>query len=498
MAAAVPKYTQLSENTEADVCVIGAGIAGLTTAYLLALEGKSVIVLDDGAIGGGETGRTTAHLTAALDKRYLELERLHGQKGARLAAESHAAAIDKIEQIIKDEDFTCDFERIDGYLFVPPGGSKELLDREWVATGNIGLKTEVVPRAPISGFDTGPSLRFPGQAQFHPLKYLAGLASAITQRGGRIFTGSHVERVDGGSQAKVKTADGHTVSAGSVVVATNVPFNDRMTIHTKQYPYRSYVIGARVPTGTVFSALYWDTADPYHYARVQRVSAVDGSGEHDILIVGGEDHKTGQADDMDERFARLEAWAREHFPMIVAVDFHWSGQVVEPFDGLAFIGHNPLDAKNVYIATGTSGNGMTYGTIAGMILSDLIAGRTNPWATLYDPSRKTPWAAKDFARENINVAMQYTDLVKGGDVSSVDDIAPGSGGVIREGLKKIAAYRDPSGELHRMTAICPHLGCVVHWNSAESTWDCPCHGSRFSPNGRVVNGPAADGLAPIK
>lgn len=496
--AAVPRFEPIAEDAETSTCVVGAGIAGLTTAYLLAREGAGVVVLDDGPLGGGETGRTTAHLASALDDRYFELERLHGERGARLAAESHAAAIDRIEEIVRAEGIDCDFERLDGYLFVPPGESLEVLHREAEATRRAGIPTEIVSRAPISGFDTGPSLRFPRQAQFHPLKYLSGLASAITRMGGRICTGSHVDRVDGGRVAEVRISGGRVVRAESVVIATNVPFNDRVTIHTKQAPYRTYVVGARVPNGTVFSALYWDTPDPYHYVRLHRVRATDGSGDHSLLIVGGEDHKTGQADDMDERFGRLEAWARERFPMIEGVDLRWSGQVIEPVDGLAFIGHNPLDEPNVYIATGDSGNGMTHGTIAGMLLTDLIRGRSNPWATLYDPSRKTLRSAKDFALENLNVALQYADWAKGGDVHSADEIAPGSGAVLQEGLKKVAAFRDASGTLHRMSAVCPHLGCVVHWNKAESTWDCPCHGSRFSPRGRVVNGPAAQPLEPLE
>jgi len=492
---ALPKFSSLAEGTGTGVCVVGAGIAGLTTAYLLAREGKEVVVLDDGAVGGGETGRTTAHLTSVLDHRYFELERLHGKQGAVLAAESHSAAIDRIEEIVLTEQIECDFERLDGYLFVPPGEPTEVLDRELAATHRVRMETEIVPRAPIAGFHTGPSLRFPRQAQFHPLKYLGGLAAAITRMGGRIYTGSHVDKVDGG---QVHVSGGQVVTAGAVVVATNVPFNDRITIHTKQAPYRTYVIGARVPVGTVFSALHWDTSDPYHYLRLQRVRASDASGDHNVLIVGGEDHKTGQADDMNERFHRLEVWARERFPMIEGIDFRWSGQVVEPVDGLAFIGPNPNDEKNVFIATGTSGNGMTYGTIAGILLTDLIYGRSNPWTTLYDPSRNTLRAVKDFAQENLNVLKQYVDWAKGGDVSSVDEIAPGTGAVVQDGLKKMAVYRDPAGLIHRTSAVCPHLGCVVHWNKVESTWDCPCHGSRFSPTGRVINGPAAEPLTPLE
>lgn len=265
--------------------------------------------------------------------------------------------------------------------------------------------------------------------------------------------------------------------------------NDIVTIHTKQAAYRTFVVAMQLSNGSVPRALYWDTADPYHYVRL-----VPGRGKGDVLIVGGEDHKTGQEDDAEERFKRLIAWTRERFPTRGEPVYAWSGQIMEPNDGIAFIGRNPGDANNVYIATGDSGNGMTHGTIAGMLLTDLILGRENPWEALYDPSRITLRAASEFAKENLNFAVQYTDLVTGGDVDSPDQLASGSGAVLRRGLKKIAAYRDPNGQIHEFSAICPHLGCVVQWNSTEKTWDCPCHGSRFEAQGKVINGPAITGL----
>ncbi len=385
VTAEIPPQDVLSASAHADVCIVGAGIAGMTTAYLLARRGKSVIVLDDGPIAGGQTRRTTAHLANAIDDRYVEIERLHGQEGARLAAASHTAAIDRIEAIVAEERIDCDFERLDGFLFAPPGESAEILDREHDAAHCAGLTAvERVARAPLDGFETGPCLRFPRQGQFHPLKYLIGLARAILRDGGRIFTGTRVVTIAGGSPARIASKAGPVVTADAVVVATNSPVNNRVAIHTKQAPYLSYVIAARVPRGSVSKALYWDTADPYHYVRLQ----ADSSNQaEDLLIVGGEDHKTGQADDADERYARLEAWARERFPTIWDVAFRWSGQVLETIDGLAFIGRNPRDAPNVFIASGDSGMGMTHGTIAGLLLTDLILGRANPWAALYDPAQ---------------------------------------------------------------------------------------------------------------
>ncbi len=488
--------SSLSERTSTDVCIVGAGIAGLSVAYLLAREGKSVVVLDDGPIGGGMTGRTTAHLVTALDDRYFELERLHGADVARLAAESHSAAIGAVEAIAEQESIKCEFERLDGYLFVPPRESQKVLDDELAAAHRAGLTDiEKVARVPWDTYDTGPALRFPRQAQFHPLQYLAGLARAIEEKGGRIYTQTHAKEIEGGKQARVETSGGGVVTADAIVVATNTPVNDLVAIHTKQAAYQTYVIGARFPRGSVTRALYWDTPDPYHYIRIETVGK--GGAAHDVLIVGGEDHKTGQENDANKRYGALERWTRHRFPMVEVIEYRWSGEVMEPFDGLAFIGRNPLDQDNVFIATGDSGNGMTHGTIAGLLLTDLILGRQNPWESIYDPSRITLKALPEFAKQNLNVAIQYTDLVVAGDVESTDEIKPGAGAIISRGLSKVAAYRDPQGELHELSAVCTHLGCIVKWNTSENTWDCPCHGSRFEAQGKVIQGPANSDLAQV-
>lgn len=490
--ANTPSQSQLKENIRTDVCIIGAGIAGLTTAYLLGREGRSVVVLDDGVIGGGMTGRTTAHLTNAYDDRYVEIEKLHGAEASRLTAESHTAAIAKINEIVSSEMIDCDFQWLDGFLFGATPDSVQLLNDELAAAHRAGIAgLEKVDRAPLA-FDTGMALRFQRQAQFHPLKYMDGLARAVLRDSGRIFGGTHATKIEGGDDAHVETSHGPVVKCEVVVVATNTPVNDRVAIHTKQAPYVTYVIGVAVPKGSVTQALYWDTGDPYHYVRLQR------DNNHDVLIVGGEDHKTGQANDGNERYARLERWTRERFPQMGEVQFRWSGQVMEPVDGIAFIGRNPLDEDNVYIATGDSGQGMTHGTIAGMLLTDLIQGRRNKWEDLYSPSRIRLKALPEYASENINVAGQYADYVTAGDIKSESELRSGDGAVMREGVAKVAVHRDESGQVHKLTAICPHLGCVVAWNSAEQTWDCPCHGSRFSAEGRVYQGPANGDLESVK
>jgi glycine/D-amino acid oxidase-like deaminating enzyme/nitrite reductase/ring-hydroxylating ferredoxin subunit len=503
----VPTFPSLGGNARCDVCVVGAGIAGLSTAYLLTKAGKKVIVVDDGPIGGGESGRTTAHLTNAMDDRIYVLEHIHGAEGARKIVESHGAAVDRIEKIVRDEGINCDFERVDGYLFLGGGDTERVLDEELAAAHRAGLASVTkLPRVPNVQYDFGPCLRFPGQAQFHILKYLAGLTNAIVLGGGRIYCDTHVASVDGGSPCTVKTATKHSITADAVCVCTNASITDMFKTHMKQAPYRTFVIAAVIPRGSVPLGLYWDTPDPYHYIRLQHLDepapgALAGEASYDALIVGGEDHKTAHEDDAEDRWRRLEQWMRERWPQAREVVYKWSGQILEPNDYVAFIGHNPDGAENVYMASGDSGQGMTHGTIAGMVLSDLILGNPNDWVTLYDPHRVSLRARpiEEFAKENADVALQYVkDYASPGDASSESDIPRGEGRLIRQGLHKIAAYCDDNGKLHRHSAVCTHLKCIVQWNTAEKTWDCPCHGSRFDPYGKVLNGPAVTDLEKVE
>jgi glycine/D-amino acid oxidase-like deaminating enzyme/nitrite reductase/ring-hydroxylating ferredoxin subunit len=488
----IPPRPALTRDVTTDVCVVGAGIAGLSVAYALARAGKRVIVVDLDGIGSGESGHTTAHLTNEIDDRYTALEKARGNEDARHAAESHTAAINRIEETIRIVGIDCDFTRLDGYLFCAPGDSVEILDKELEATKRVGLSdTTRVERAPIRDFDTGVALRFPMQGRFHILKYLAGLAEGIERAGGTIHGKTKVESIEGGTPAKVKTATGHTITATDVAVCTNGAISDLVVTHAKQAPYRTLVVALRVPKGSVEDALYWDTGDPYHYVRIQ---PMDDSS--DALIVGGEDFKTAHADDAGVRFQRLEQWTRERWPMAGERITQWTGQVLEPNDYLAYIGANPDRAPHVWLATGDSGMGMTHGTIAGILLEALIMGKDHPWAKLYDPRRITlhPREMAELAKENVDVAVQYADYVTPGEVDDVATIKPGEGRVIRRGIHKVAAYRDDEGVLHERSAVCTHVKCIVGWNTAEKSWDCPCHGSRFDAYGKVVNGPAIEDL----
>jgi len=490
---AIPDRPLLNEDLTTDVCIIGAGIAGLSVAYALVRAGKRVVVVEKEQIGSGESGRTTAHLTNALDDRFSALEKARGRESAAICAAAHSAAIDFIEEAVTKEKIDCDFTRLDGFLFLGGDDGPQLLDEELEAARRAGLNVSRVDRVPDRELNAGPALRFPRQGRFHILKYLAGLAGAIEAQGGRIFGSTRVEKIEGGWPAMVTTTAGKTVTADDVVVCTNSPISDMYVTHTKMAPYRTFVVAFAVPKGAIVDALYWDTPDPYHYVRLQPLDDT-----RDALIVGGEDYKTAHEDDAGERFRCLEEWTRARFTSAGERIAQWSGQVLETDDYLAFIGPNPDGAEHVWLATGDSGMGMTHGTIAGLLLPTLLDGREHPWAKEFDPKRITLHGRElgTLAKENADVALQFGDYVTPGQVDDVASIPPGEGRVIRRGVHKIAAYKDEAGRVHERSAACTHLKCIVDWNTAEKSWDCPCHGSRFDPYGKVLNGPAIDELPP--
>lgn len=483
----------LNVDLETEVCIVGGGISGLTTAYLLLKEGRRVCLLDRENFAYDETGLSSAHISNALDDGYAKIERLHGRVGAKLAYQSHTKAINRIEKIVRDEEIECDFKRVDGFLFCGPKQNRQDLEKELVAAARAGMEDlELITHGPLK---LGPCLHYKNQAQFNPVKYMKALAQKCQSMGAQIYSHAMVTDVESELKIQIRTLNGHRVQCEHVVMATNVPTNDRMAIHTKEAAYRTYVIGFHIPRGLMPDGLYWDTSEPYHYVRIYQ----DPNQKHDVLLVGGEDHKVGQERHPEERYARLEDWAIQKFNLkSCPVEYHWSGQIIEPVDGLAFIGRNPGDSGNIWIAAGDSGHGITHGTIAGLLLTDLILGRSNPWETLYHPSRISFSGMGKYLKENLNTALQYFDWASSGEVESVREIQNGDGAIVRDGFSKVAAYRDTSGNLYEFSATCPHLGGVVQWNSAEQTWDCPCHGSRFTKYGEVINGPACQNLSPHK
>jgi glycine/D-amino acid oxidase-like deaminating enzyme/nitrite reductase/ring-hydroxylating ferredoxin subunit len=477
-----------------DVCVVGAGVAGLLTALELLERGMSVVVLERDRLGSGETGKTTAHLTSVLDTRYYELRRMHGDSATRLLIQSQQRAIAHIERVANFRRIACDFERVSGFLLATRDEHREILEKEHHFASEAGLACHLLRTAPLP-FAVGPALHVGDQAKIDPRKFMLGVARAVRALGGLIGSPAQVQQVEPGSPNRVVTSRGQAIQARKVVVATDTPINDKFKMHTKQAAYRSYALALTLHEAPPRD-LFWDMEDPYHYVRTHRFSTANDDAA-EVLIVGGEDHKVGQEADPEACWDRLETWTRERFPAVDAVVNRWSGQILEPVDGVAYIGGNPGDT-NVYVATGFSGNGMTYGAISALLIADLIAGVDNPWTEIYQPSRKPASlsAVASYVGESVNVAAQYLDWVRPG--ANTETLAAGEGIILRRGLKKLAVYCDHSGRLHEFSATCPHLGGVVAWNRAEKTWDCPCHGSRFDSYGKVLNGPAVSDLKPAE
>ena len=483
----------LAQDEQCDVVIVGAGIAGLSTAYELARCGRSVVVIDRGEIGTGMTARTTAHLATEIDDFYSELIKVRGEDEATIYHDSQVAAVNRIEAICRDEGIDCDFRRLDAFLVPTEEVPIADLQEEFDACRKIGVEVEWADRAPVPGLDTGRCLRFPDQARFRPTRYLAGLARAILARGGRIYANTaYLDHDDNEDGVRIKTEAGRSIRAKAAVFATNSPVNATVAIHTKQIPDRTYVIAARVPKGSVRDVLLWDTYEAYHYVRLQEVD-----DSNDLLIVGGEDHRSGEVDDADQRFARLAEWTRKRYPMFGEVEYSWSGQVMEPADFMPYSGRTP-GSDNVYLHTGDSGQGITNGVAGSLAIAALILGEDSRFADLLDPDRKSltsTTSLAELARGQAGVIANFTEYVRPGEIKSAEELEPGEGAIMRDGLKKIAVYKAADGEVVRRSAVCTHVGCIVHWNSFEKCWDCPCHGSQFAPDGAVLNGPAVRPLA---
>jgi glycine/D-amino acid oxidase-like deaminating enzyme/nitrite reductase/ring-hydroxylating ferredoxin subunit len=440
------------------------------------------------------TSRTTAHLASEIDDFYSELVRARGEEEARLYHESQVAAVNRVEAICADEGIEADFARLDGYLVAATPDHQRDLEEEYDACRRLEVAVEWANTSPVPVPQGTRALRFPDQGRFHPLKYCAGLIRPIEARGGRFHADTaYVAHREDQEGVTVACESGANIRASAALFATNSPVNDKVTIHTKQVPMRTYAVAGRVPKGSAPDALVWDSLEVYHYARIQPLDNAS-----DLLIVGGEDHQSGTTNDMAERFKRLEAWTREHYPSFRESDYRWSGQVLEPVDFLPYSGLNPGNLRT-YIHSGDSGMGMTNGVAGSLNFIALLAGENARFAELFDPARKpaSAIALKEFSAGQAEVVANLAEYATPGEVDSADAIQPGEGAILRRGLKKIAAYRDESGALTERSAVCTHVGCIVHWNSLEQCWDCPCHGSQFAIDGSVLNGPAVQPLAAI-
>jgi glycine/D-amino acid oxidase-like deaminating enzyme/nitrite reductase/ring-hydroxylating ferredoxin subunit len=490
----IRKFPKLQRNISADVLVVGAGVTGITAAYLLEKAGLTVALIERGQVASIDTGHTTAHLTYVTDVQLQQLVRSFGKDHAQAAWDAGAAAIDEIETIVEEERIECEFTRVPAHLHAPVDASSKKeassLKKEADLAAQLGFDVAYVSSATYFNL---PAVRFANQAKFHPRKYLRSLVEKISGNGSHVFEQSAASEFDP-KKLRVKVSR-NWISFDRVVMATNNPLVGLASVtaatlfQTKLSLYTSYVLGARVPVGTIPEALFWDTREPYDYLRVDKRSGFD------YVVFGGEDHKTGQKRNTTRAYARLLARLKKIIPP-ARVDHRWSGQVICSPDGLPYIGEN---AERQFVATGYCGNGITFGTVAAMMARDWTTGRKNPWTELFAVDRKKiKGAAWNYLRENKDYPYyMIKDRLARSEADSVRELKPGEGMIIGGRGKKVAAFRAPNGNIHRLSPVCTHLGCLVRWNPAESTWDCPCHGSRFKPTGEVIAGPAEKPLAPV-
>jgi glycine/D-amino acid oxidase-like deaminating enzyme/nitrite reductase/ring-hydroxylating ferredoxin subunit len=494
-SASVTSYPALDRDLDVDVVVIGAGITGLTTAYLLKRAGHRVAVIERRRVGGVDTMATTAHVTCVTDLDLAALVKNFGRDHAQAVWDAGLAARDEIDSIVRDENIDCEWTWVDGFKHAPPDrdDSRALKDEAALAS-DLGFDARYMDAVPGIA---RPGVAYAGQAKIHPGKYVARLAQLVHGAGSFVFERTTSEEVAADPMAvKAETDNGtFTIGARYVVIATHTPLMGKTNIasatllQTKLYLYTSYVIGGRLPRGSMPEALFWDTSDPYTYIRIDR------STDHDRVIFGGDDHKTGQADDTGAILRALEERAKRMFPAL-EVTHRWSGQVVETNDGLPYIGET---SKNQFVATGFAGNGTTFGTLSAMLARDAVLGLKNPWQELFDVGRtKIRGGVWDYVKENVDYPYyMIKDRFSGADGTSLKQLRRGDGMILSLDGQKVAASRDQTGRVTLRSPTCTHMGCTVGWNAAERTWDCPCHGSRFRPNGDVLAGPAESPLEPI-
>jgi glycine/D-amino acid oxidase-like deaminating enzyme/nitrite reductase/ring-hydroxylating ferredoxin subunit len=484
-----PTLSSLTDTQDVEVAVVGAGIVGLTTALLLAQQQRSVLVVEGAELASGVSGFTTAKVTAGHRLAYSRLESDHDSDAARGYAEAQQAGLALVRVLVEKHGIACDLEVLPNYVVAQEEDELETIGEEAAAARRAGLDARVVT-ASGAPFPSVGAVELPDQSQFHPRRYLLGLADAVLESGGAIVERSGVLEITGDGPYSVRTEDGE-VRAVTVVVATNYPIVEPGFFATRIHPSRSYVVAARLSGDAVPSGMYINTGSS---TRSVRTAPLDDGGR--LAIVSGEGHRVGQEPNTEERYALLERFMREHLDVGETL-YRWSTQDAYSVDGLPFVGRT-ADDQDLFVATGFAAWGMTNGTAAALAIANEIQGSPPQWADLFALDRRTLRAsATDFVRENVNVAVQEVAGALRGTDGSLADLRPGDAAVVEVDGSPIAAYRDPSGRLHSVSATCTHMGCTVSWNPAEASWDCPCHGSRFAPDGGVLHGPALRALEPV-
>jgi glycine/D-amino acid oxidase-like deaminating enzyme/nitrite reductase/ring-hydroxylating ferredoxin subunit len=481
-------YPAFAGELDVEVAVIGAGITGILTAFLLKREGKTVALLDSKRILRGATGYTTAKLTAGHGVLYAELIARFGEHGARTYAESNQAAVERVAALAGELGIDCDLERKPNYVYAERDEEVEQLRREVEAMRRLGLPASFEAETPLP-FPVRGAIRLEDQAQFHPRKFLLPLAERIAGEGSHVFETTTALGVREREPCEVRTRRG-VVRARDLVVATQLPFLDRGLFFAKAHPHRSYAVAAPLDGTEPPDGMFINAGTPTRSVRTIR------DGERSLIQVGGQGHVPGEEDDTTERYRVLEQFLREHWPDAGDVEYRWSTQDYMSVDRVPFVGRLRRGSKHVQVATGFSEWGMTNGTVAALLLVDSILGRENPWAGLYNSKRIKPRAAATrFVKGNASAALHFVrDRAAGARSTNPEDLKPGEGALVRLGLRKRACYRDDEGVLHVLSPACRHLGCHVAWNPAERTWDCPCHGSRYTGEGMVIQGPATSDL----
>jgi glycine/D-amino acid oxidase-like deaminating enzyme/nitrite reductase/ring-hydroxylating ferredoxin subunit len=473
-----------------DVIVVGGGITGITTALLLQKAGRSCLVAEAQNLGFGTTGGTTAHLNTMLDTDYHTLINDFGEENARRVATVTREAIALIHKQVEQYGIDCGFEELPGYLFAQDEQQVKDLERIFEASRQVDIPIEYSNRLPIP-VDFQKALVFDNQGQLHPSRYLFALAQAFEEAGGVLLQHCRVTDVEESDTLQVRTDHGNFL-ARQLIYATHIPPGVNL-LHFRCAPYRSYVLGVKLKNEEQYpNALVYDMHEPYHYYRTQEM---DGET---YLIAGGEDHKTAHQENTEQCFRNLESYIRQHFD-VEEVSFRWSSQYFETTDGLPYIGHLPGASDNVFVATGYSGNGITLGTAAAMVLRDLVVSGDSPYKELFAPGRVKPVAGfTTFVKEQVDVVKEFVGKwFSQRTIDSLAELAHGEAKVVDYEGTSIALYKDEEGKLHAVSPTCPHAKCAVAWNSSEKSWDCPCHGSRFSFDGALLTGPARTDLEPI-